>query len=316
VIEAISEADGSSGWSLMIGVETLGITSGQVGPWGADLYADPRVTMAGALNPLGRARVVEGGFQVSGRWPYGSGCKHAKWFLGGSLLLDDEGQSLHTSREMIIPAEQFEILDTWEVAGLRGSGSHDVVVNDVFVPLEHTTATLFEPSRRSGTLFRYPMMPRLAYNKVGVATGIARAAINHFVELANAKTPVGARSTLRERVSAQEAVAKAEWLLEAGRAYLVQVIRETWSAIGEGGGLPMEQRARLRLASSGAVAAATKAVELVYAAGGASVNYTRSPLERCFRDIHVVPAHITVSPQMTEAAGRVLLGLDPGLATF
>src|SRR5260221_8643764 len=128
----------------MIGVEPLAIVSGKIGTWGVELYADERLTMDGALNPFGRARVVDCGFRVNGRWPYGSGCKHAKWFLGGSLLLDDEGESLHTSREMIIPANQFEILDTWEVAGLRGSGSHDVVVNDVFVPLEHTTATLFE----------------------------------------------------------------------------------------------------------------------------------------------------------------------------
>ena len=316
VIEAISEADGSTGWSLMIAVETLGLTSGYIGPWGAELFSDPALTMAGALNPLGRASVVEGGYRVSGRWPYGSGCKHAKFWLGGSLLIDGEGNSLHSSREMLIPAGQFEVLDTWSVGGLRGTGSHDVVVDNVFVPHEHTTAVLYERPQRTETLFQYPVMPRLAYNKVGVSAGIARAAINHFIELAGAKTPMVSRTILRERASAQETVAKAEWLLEAGRAYLFQVARETWATIAAGERLSMMQRAHLRLAASEAVSAAAKAVDLLYAAGGASVNYASSPLERCFRDIHVVPAHVTVSAQMTEAAGRVLLGLEPGLAAF
>ncbi|MGI8926478.1 MAG: acyl-CoA dehydrogenase family protein [Tepidiformaceae bacterium] len=334
VIEAISEADGAAGWTLMIGIESLGLASGAMPTETAAMLIGPTTTMAGALNPLGRARRVPGGWRVDGRWPFASGCCHADYYTAGCLLDDEDGEPIRagddgapagviaalagtrTSREMYVPAGEFEILDTWSVAGLRGSGSHDVAVHDVFVPHERTSSILFEPAVEQGTLFRMPVFSRLAYNKVGVATGIARAAINHFVALANEKRPVGSRDLLRERASAQAALARAEWLLESGRAAVFAIAEAMWDAVEAGEPVTLEQRARLRLACSSAVGAATEAVDMVHTAGGASVNYTRSPLERCFRDVHVVPQHIMVTPQVGEAAGRVFLGMDPGMVTL
>lgn len=317
VIEAVSEADGSTGWALMIGIETMGIASGWApGSFGRELFSEPGRVMGGALNPLGRAMREPGGWRLNGRWPFISGSPHADWLLLGGVLHDESGESLHRSHEFYVPRGSFEIIDTWSVAGLRGSGSHDVEVRDLFVPADHTTSILFGPALRSGTLFRYPVMPRLAYNKVGVATGIARAAIEAFKDLAGAKKPLGSRALLRERNSAQLQLAEAEWQLEAGRALVFSIARETWASIVSGEELSPAQRARLRIACSGAVAAAVKAVELVYAAAGSSANYMTSPLERQFRDVHVVPMHATVNAQLMEAAGRSLLGLDPGLPTF
>lgn len=321
-LEAVSEADGSAGWVSMIAAESLGLGSGSMEPaFARELFANPRLSMAGALNPIGRALRVKGGWRVTGRWPFASGCPHADAYMAGCLLYDEDEapitvNGVRVSREMFVPVGQFEIIDTWSVGGLRGTGSHDVAVTDVFVPQEHTTSIIFEPPREQGTLFRLPLFSRLAYSKVAVATGVARAAIEAFIALANEKRPMGSRELLRDRPSAQQALAEAEWLLEAGRAYCFETCMDVWERVDRGDEATLEQRARLRIGCSQAVLAAVKAVDLVYAAGGSSVNYTRSPLERCFRDVHVVPQHAMVTPHVLGPAGRVLMGMDPDWLTF
>ena len=321
VIEAIAEVDGATGWNLMIGLEGAGIASGAVSHMAAEevFLGNPTSILCGAVNPLGRARAVEGGWIVSGRWPYASGCHNANWFWGGATLIDDEGTPMKRPSgvphavQMLIPRADWEILDTWNVAGLRGSGSHDVQVSDVFVPA-HRMTDIFLPPTNDSPLFRYPVISRLCYNKVGVATGIARSAIDAFIELANEKTPYLSRSLLRDRAQAQLAVAEAEALLRSGRAFLFEAIGEMWDEVSAGRQPSPELRVRQRLAASHAVVSAVKAVELVHNAAGATANFQSSPLERQFRDVHVVRAHVTVSPAFFETAGRALLGVpvDPG----
>ena len=213
---------------------------------------------------------------------------------------------------MLVPRDEFRIVDTWKVSGLRGSGSHDVAVDDVFVPDHHVTAITNHGLVAQGPLYRMPLLTRLAYNKVGVATGIARGAINQFIDLASDKTPRGASNLLRERPQAQIALADAEALLESGRAYLSQTLAQVWQACLAGEEITREQRAILQLAATHATSSAVKAVDLVHEAAGSSANYTESPLNRSFRDVHVVPQHIMVSPQWMNVTGRVLLGLESG----
>jgi alkylation response protein AidB-like acyl-CoA dehydrogenase len=215
-------------------------------------------------------------------------------------------------REALIPASEFEILDTWHVAGLRGSGSHDVAAHDVFVPDAHVTAVLTGATkpRETGTLYRFPPFNRLAYNKVGVATGIARAAIDHFKQLASEKLPRGSSKLLRDKVSVQLAVAEAEARLRSARAFVLDAVGEVWRATEAGREATAEQRALVHLACSSACAASIRTVEIVHSAAGTTANFTSSPLERCLRDVRVVPQHIMVSPQWAEMAGRVLLGVE------
>ncbi|MDG2114612.1 MAG: acyl-CoA dehydrogenase family protein, partial [Actinomycetota bacterium] len=202
VIEAISEADGSIGWTLMIGIETVGIGGSLMDhDMAAGLFAEhPDLVMCGALNPQGRARRVEGGWQVSGQWPFASGCHHATLFWGQCVVEDSEPTQLI---EVLVPRASYDILDTWRVNGLRGTGSHDVSVSDLFVPDEMTTAVSGREPRHDGALYRLPPFTRLAYNKVGVATGIARAALDAFVDLAEHKQPRLMSRSLRERPRAQ-----------------------------------------------------------------------------------------------------------------
>jgi len=317
-IEVISAADGAAGWTLMIGIENAGFLGAALDLEVArKIYADPGLIVAGALNPLGRARRVEGGYRVSGQWPFASGCHNAGWFWGQCVEMDGDEPVRSESgaavlREAVIPATEFEILDTWKVSGLRGSGSHDVAARDVFVPDERMTQVFGGglQIRETGTLFRIPPFNRLAYNKVGVATGIARGALDAFAELAAQKLPRGSRKLLRDKVSVQLAFAEAETALRAARAFVFDAVEAVWRATEVGEPVSAEDRISVHLACSHACLASIRAVELVHAAAGTTANFQSCALERRMRDVRVVPQHIMVSPQWTEVAGRVLLGLE------
>jgi len=314
-IEAISAADGAAGWTLMIGIESLGIASGTLRADVAEelIGKNPEVIFSAALNPLGRATPVEGGVRVTGRWPFASGCQHSDWFWGQCIA---EGEAQPRLLEVLIPRADYRVIDTWNVAGLRGSGSHDVAVEDLFVPERLITRVSSERARESGPLFRFPVFSRLAYNKVGVATGIARAAIDDFVALASAKVPRAMTVPLRERHHAQASVAEAETRLRSARAFVFEAIDEVWQETLAGRPATPLQRALVQLACSQAVAACARAVELVHAAAGTSANFVASPLERRMRDVHAVGQHIMVSPALVEPASRVLLGLESRTVFF
>ncbi|MGD9752419.1 MAG: acyl-CoA dehydrogenase family protein [Acidimicrobiia bacterium] len=309
-IEAISEADGSIGWVLMIGIETVGIGGSLMEPdMAAGLFAEhPDLVMCGALNPQGRARPVEGGWLVSGRWPFASGCHHATFFWGQCVV---EGSTPTRLIEVLVPRADYEILDTWHTMGLRGTGSHDVQVQDLFVPAEMVTEVAGRSPRHDGPLYRLPPFSRLAYNKVGVATGIARAALDSFVELAEHKVPRLSSRPLRERPRAQRNYAEAEAALRAARAFVFEAVLDEWETVCAGGRADRRQRALVRLACSHACQEAIRAVELVHEAAGTSANVEGSPIGRARRDVAVVAQQLMVAPQFIDDAGRVLLGLDP-----
>ncbi len=315
VIEAIAQADGAAGWALMIGIECLGYASAALRPEvaKATIAEHPRAIFSGALNPLGRAVRVPGGVRATGRWPFASGCQHSDWFWG-QCLEDVDGQP--RPLEILVPRSAYRVIDTWHVAGLRGSGSHDVEVTDVFVPDAYTTRVSVERLRENGPLFRLPSFVRLAYNKVGVATGIARGALDEFIALASERVPRGMRAPLRERHLAQDAIASAETLLRASRAFVFEAVDEAWQEVLAERTPTPKQRALVHLACSKAVSACARAVEIVHAAAGTPANFTACPLERRMRDVHVVGQHIVVSPAMVEPAARVLLGMESGSFLF
>jgi alkylation response protein AidB-like acyl-CoA dehydrogenase len=308
-IEAISEADGAAGWTLMIGIESLGIASAALHPETAEevIAKHPEVVFSGALNPQGRATPVEGGVRVTGRWPFASGCQHSDWFWGQCVV---QGEPQPRLLEVVVPRASYRVVDTWSVAGLRGSGSHDVAIDDLFVPDRFTTRVSYERLREAGALFRMPVFVRLAYNKVGVATGIARAALDDFIALASKKVPRAMTVPLRERQHAQVSLADAETRLRSARAFVFEAVDEVWQETLAGRPASTKQRALVQLACSQAVVAAARAVELVHAAAGTTANFLASPLERRMRDVHAVGQHIMVSPAQIEPAARALLGLE------
>jgi len=312
VIEEVSVADGSAGWFVMVAsqhnklaayLEDLDVARA--------ISASPSFFAAGKpFTPEGRAKAVEGGYRVSGNFPFGSGCGRADWIAVACRIFDGDAMrigadGLPANRTMFIPAAACEILDTWSVSGLRGSGSHEIVVNDVFVPGDHSISRTTIPAH-GATAAR--MMPTFPMAVAAVATGVARCAIDALMELAGAKKPQGTPGKLlRERVTVQMQVAQAEATLGAARAYVLDEASEWWGAS------PAEEvsrRTRLRLASIYAVESATRAVDLMYAAGGGTSIYTSSLLERAFRDVHTITQHSVAAATGYETVGRAMLGLE------
>jgi alkylation response protein AidB-like acyl-CoA dehydrogenase len=212
------------------------------------------------------------------------------------------------------PREQCEVIDTWNVMGMRGSGSHDVSVTDVFVPKTRTFPMVpeFEPgSHYQGPLYRFPLVGISATSLPPLMLAVARQAIDYVSELAQGKTPVASSRSLRERASAQGNLAQAEAILRSGRLLLYDTLAVAWEATVAGEKHSLNRRADLLLAMTHAVNSATQAVELAYSVAGTSGFRTGSPLERCFRDIQVLKHHVLGAKSRYETAGQVYLGLPP-----
>jgi alkylation response protein AidB-like acyl-CoA dehydrogenase len=310
-IEAVSSADGSAGWCVMIGAST-GVNGGLLAPKAAEeIYgSDPMVVTGGVFAPRGRAVRTAGGFVVSGRWPFASGCRHCSWLLGGCTIVDEAGNAEPVPRLLYFPAGEVQIIDTWNVSGLRGTGSHDIAVENVFVPERRAVGLGFDRAKQPGPLYVFPVFGLLACCVAAVALGIARSAVETLVGLAGGKVPTGARRPLAERSVVQADVARAEYLLTSARSALYEAVADAWQTVCAGGRASTRQRAALRLAAAGAARASADAVDLMYDAGGASSIYDDNLLQRHFRDVHVVTQHIMVAPSTFELTGRILLGLE------
>jgi alkylation response protein AidB-like acyl-CoA dehydrogenase len=316
VLEEVAQADGATGWNLMIS-NSAGFIAPRLPPAGAEAIfgRNPDAVIAGSPRPEGQAHHVTGGYRLTGRWPFASGIRNADWLMLGGAVVED-GVPRRTeaggpeTRLLFLPAAEGEILDNWHVIGLRGTGSSDVAVHDVFVPAEHSISGPAQP-RDDGRLFAMPQLSLWSAMTAAVPLGIARAAITALVEFAGTKTPRGSAVTLRERATVQADVARAEMLMRAGRAVLYETVVDIWRAVQARQPISPEQRVLVRAAAAHAADNAVQAVDLMYSAGGTTSIYTSSPLERCTRDVRVTTQHFLVSRWSLETAGRVLLGLEP-----
>ncbi len=297
-IEEISEADGSTGWCVMIAA-TSGVVAAYLDPDEARAIFGPEAIVGGVFAPKGTADAVDGGYRISARWPFASGCQHCDWLLGGCVI---DG----IPRMALFPKNDVEIIDTWDVSGLRGTGSHDFEVRDAFVPAGRVMSIVVDRPREDGPLYRFPIFALLAVSVAAVALGIARRAVTELVDLAEGKTPTLGRRTLAERSTIQVDVARAEALRQSAKALLLSRVEECWDA----GELTVDNRTKLRLAATNAARACAQAVDLCYDAGGGTSIYATSALQRCFRDAHALTQHMIVAPATYEVIGRILLGLD------
>jgi alkylation response protein AidB-like acyl-CoA dehydrogenase len=314
-VEEIARADGAAGWCLGIGGE-YGAFGGYLRAGAArEIYgSDPLVVTGGAFRPFGEARVVDGGWRVTGRWPLGSGCHHSAWIVGGCRIVDGDGPRLGpngspVTRILFFRAGDCEILDTWHSIGLRGTGSHDYTVEDLFVPTAHSLS-FREPPAEPGPLYAFPTIALFGTVLAAVPLGIARHAIDILTELSATKIASRSRQVLREDATMQAALGRAEALLRSGRAFLYQTLEDAWRTVSSGRPLGLDQRAIVWLASTHAASSAKEATELAYSAGGSASPYAGTGLERCLRDIHAAAQHATVQPGNYAMAGQALLGAD------
>lgn len=325
VIEELARLDGSVGWCTVIPAG-YGRLAGALSEQAArEIFLAGSGILVGTLNPTGRASAAPGGYRVTGRWGYGSFIGHSDWALGNCITHD--GAVTRTDPEgggpefrlCMFRREDVEVSDVWHVGGLRGTGSNDYAVHDLFVPEEHTVPLPgFMPiPREKGPLYAVPMTSTFVSCIATVALGIARAAIEALSEIAAGKTPTGSKSVLREKPLAQADMARAEALVRSGRAYLFNELGALWEDALAGRKASLRGRALVRLAACQATQCAIEAVDLVYALGGGTSLFENNRLERCFRDVHAAGQHIAVAAQSNlEPVGRVLLGLDPGMTRF
>jgi alkylation response protein AidB-like acyl-CoA dehydrogenase len=313
-IEELARADAATAWCAMI-ASTSSLLGAYLPPQDAELiYAGGRAVTGGVFAPRGRAERREGAYVVSGRWSFVSGVQHCDWVLGGCVVYDGEQPELLENgspdvRLMLMPVGGVEVIDTWSVSGLRGTGSHDMTVVSQIVPAARGVSLITDSPRHPGALYCFPLFGLLAVGIASVALGIARGAIEDFVALAAGKTPAASRKTLAQRPAVQADVARAEATLRAARGLVLGEADAAWAAAQGGGAMPEEHRLGLRLAASHATGAAAEVVTAMYHAGGGSSIYDSSPLQRRLRDVHVATQHMMVAPATWELTGRLLLGL-------
>ncbi|MEW2395466.1 acyl-CoA dehydrogenase family protein [Streptomyces sp. NPDC046862] len=305
--ETIARGDAATGWCVSIAL-TSSLLAAYLPPEGAsELLGDPESVAAGVWAPKATARRVDGGVMVSGRWSYASGINHADSFFGGCLLEDTPGGDGKPGLRIVgIPVEQLQVLDTWHTSGLRGTGSHDVVAKDVFVPARHILSLTDRPVT-DAPLYRFPIFGYFALAVAAVALGNARGAIEDLLDLAVHKVPTGSRRRLAERPATQTAVARAEAELRAARALFYSAIDDAWRAADTGDEVSVDLRAGLRLAANHAAHTSASVVRAMHDLGGGSAIYEDSPLQRRLRDASAITAHIQVAPTKWEITGRLLL---------
>jgi alkylation response protein AidB-like acyl-CoA dehydrogenase len=311
VYEEIARADGSAGWCAMIGGTSALMAAYADERLAREVYGRADVITCGVLAPLGRAVRVREGLRVNGRWPFASGCEHSQWRMGGVVMVDgDQAERPPEVCSILFHASETTIVDTWNVSGLRGTGSHDLVVTDLVVPEERCFRMSGVSPRQPGELYQLPFFGVLATGVAAVLLGIGRAAVDAFVALAPAKQPSAAKRTIAHRELVQLDVARAEGKLRAARALLFQAAAEAAHEAREKAAPSLSLRASLRLAACHAASEAAAAVDLVYHAAGASSIYASNPLQRHFRDVHVATQHAMVGTSVATLVGRVLLGVD------
>ena len=282
----------------------------------AELFADSRRLFTSSTRPSGRAVMQPGGFRVSGRWSLVSGCELADWILLMCVITTDEGEQrmlavgVPEMRMAYVPKGSYKILDTWHAGGLRGTGSHDVVVGDVFVPVE-LTFSLEDPDHIDRPLYRMPFAATLGAWCAAICLGIARAATDTLIDLGCSKVQVDLGPGLRDRPTVQAMVASSTAALEAARLLLRDALGDLWNACLSGTPVSDIQRARMWGSIVHTAQTAKTTVTSMYEAAGASALYIDCPIERAHRDIHAVMQHIVLQRFWLEQAGRVRLGLKP-----
>jgi alkylation response protein AidB-like acyl-CoA dehydrogenase len=321
VIETIARADASAAWCLsQAGGCAMSAAYLDLPVAHAIFGNDPRAVLAWGPGPRVRAVECEGGYRVSGVWAFASGGRHATW-LGahcpiyqaeGSPRLDNTG--VQQERTMLVRSADVAWTDIWNTVGLRGTASDQFALNDFFVRSDHSITREFDREcRESGPLYRMGSGTCYQVGFAGVACGIARGALDCFVDLARNKVPRGLKSPLRDNAVVQCGLAQAEVNLRAARGLVLQSMADIWKDLCSGSSITVEQRITVRMAATHAIHKAREAVDFAYNAAGTTAIFENHPLERRFRDIHTVTQQLQGRLSHFETVGAWMMGADADL---
>jgi 3-hydroxy-9,10-secoandrosta-1,3,5(10)-triene-9,17-dione monooxygenase len=306
----------SSAWVLgVLGVHAwqlaLFAPEAQDEVWGKD----PKTLISSSYAPTGKIERTDGGYRVSGRWSFSSGCDHAQWvFLGGFVPTTDGPPDMRT---FLLPRADYRIDDNWHVAGLRATGSKDIVVEGAFVP-EHRTHRLIDGYKRSspGNAVNKAPLYKLPFGQVFVrsvstsAIGAAQGALDAYCRVAAKRVAAGDGSKVAEDVAAQLVAAQAASLIDEVKVVLYRNLDEMMALVRADRELPLDRRIRFRYDSSNAVVKCVRAVDDLFTASGGRAIFVDSPIQRFFQDVHAARAHYANNP---EKPGRNLGGVQLGL---
>jgi indole-3-acetate monooxygenase len=313
VIEELGKADASTGWVVNQGAIFATYAARMPREAARAIWIDtPRSVVANTPAATATAVVVPGGYRVTGRQGFSTGCRHAAWVAAHAQVVEngqvrlEQGQP--EARYFFVPVAEAELLDTWRVRGMRGTGTHHFAVTDVFVPAERTVLSATALLLEEGPLYKIPRTLAFASGDAAVALGMARASLDAFIELAGAKTPRAMQALLRDQSMVQVGVGQAEAALRSGRAFLMETVSDIWGE-ATAGGVSLERRAILRLATTHGIRLAAQVIDSVYNAAGATATYEGHLIQRHFQDIHVITQHLQARMAHYELVGRHWLGL-------
>jgi indole-3-acetate monooxygenase len=315
LFETLGRADASAAWTVMIGgtswIDLVGLPRATFD----ELFASGRsVIFAGVFSPSGSITAVDGGYKVSGRWSFASGCQHADWLFGNSIERIDDGVP-HLRMAVFAPGDVV-IEDTWNVSGLCGTGSHHFRVEDLLVPPERTLAPLVDEPCIDAVVARIPPPALISLSIGSIAVGIGQGALDDIVALAGGKTPLLAESTLAGNAHFQFELASADAGVRAARALLNESAELVWATAVRGSPLSLADRASTRAAAVWATNRAAEVVTSAYRAGGGSSLYQASPLQRRLRDVYALTQHFLVRNDTLTTAGAILAGQGVSVKVF
>jgi alkylation response protein AidB-like acyl-CoA dehydrogenase len=313
VVEELSRIEGAVGWLSMISSAGSFLAAFLKPEPAQRLFGDVESVVAGQLRPAQRADVVEGGYRISGTFHFASGSGHASVMTCGCTIYENGSPRLTKGghpeiRVMLVPTVKTKLVDVWDTTGMRGTGSNDFVVDNVFVPFDDCPNLGVGRPYSSSPLYSWPALFLVSH--AGVPLGLARSALDFTEELMARKDLTPGRS-MRDDGQVQETIAMAEATIEAARCYVYGTLESLWATLCAGEKPSPRQRAHYRLMMTHAHQAAKQVIVTLYDLAATSAIFRSSPLDRNMRDILTSSQHRVVHPKMYRPAGRLILGLDP-----
>lgn len=303
LIEEVSALDSSVGWVTMIDITTTALAGTIDHDAAREIFGDPAAVAGGTTAPTGRAVTVDGGLRLTGRWSWGSSIHNATWMACGALLDGERPRPVLA----LVPVGELEILDTWHVSGMKGTGSTDYEAHDVFVPAGRVLDLTKGAPWSTRPFHRFAIFGLLALAVSSVAVGLGRRALEEFRAMATDRTLLGTRTPIATGPVAQAAFARAEAAVRSAAAFKDQMVAEAWQQALDGP-LPLETRRLLRLAATNAAFASAEAIDRLWEHAGAGAVYDSGVLQRLHRDVHVVTQHFRVASRTWEMCGALGLG--------
>ena len=323
VVEEIAQADGSAGWCVFNGAAVSSAVARLSPKAVREIFGDPPVVLgSGSARAGGTAKLTDGGYIVSGRWNFLSGIDHSIGLFVACRVMDDEGPAVNddgspVTRTVVLPVSEGEVLNTWTTMGMRGTASHDAEFHEVFVPHDHTY-TRGAPAHYAGALYTPPQSSIVFGWTLSAANtlGMARGAMNTFVDLATDSGSTDSPTLLRDRQHIKIVVGECEAMIDSARHYVLDTVSTMWKAQVSGDPELAELSMRCRLAITHAIRQSIAVADKLFNAAGTNAIHRSVGLERYFRDLHVHGQHISGLPLNFEFGGAMLMGATPPASLY